>query len=1030
MTIGALLLAVVLVAPGALALPEPGVVLEDVDRGETGDELDLRPGDVLLSWAQEGRDGALREGAIESPFDLEEMEALRCPRGALVLRGLREGQPFEAWVEPEWCILRQGAAPRLPPELRTVYRDVQGLSRAGRRAEAAAGWAGLADRLAPASAARCWLLARAGSERFKEREHAAARELAAAAVRCAQDAAPAAIPQLLEQEGIDLRDSGEREAAQQTLSRAIELRSRPGGDPLGRALGLWNLSWVDPRPGAPPDQTEVLAVVEREAPASPLLVRLLTTELGARVNDERARADEWALRLEAIFALRGRDHPAAVRAESVMAMLLRGRGQDQEAEQIARRTVQWFRGRGIASADAAAAEVNLAATLRDRGDLQAGEEHLRHAEFLAEKFGARPGMRNVIASIRGSILRELGDLPGALALHARVVEGFRKLNPRSGSYAQALGLLAVTTLEAGDVPAARAGFERALEIGSVGPPGSLFVTETHLHLAKLERSQGRWAEAEGHYRRAMESVAARGVDSVAQAEAYNGLAATIARRGETSEALTLSAKAVAILDRMRDGIAPSPDARALFASAFYGIYRDHVQWLVEQGRSAEAFEVLERGRARSLLALMAERDLRVQDDLPDALEKDRRASHREYEHAQSTLASLGADAPAAEVERWRLHLEHSRQRMVDIADTVRRTSPRAAEVRLPEALGAAAIAASLKPGTVLLSYSVGAEGTVAIALRQGESSTAPPLVRAVVIPIGERALRARADAFRSDAERTAPSASFRGEARALHDLLLSPLGAEIAGARRLIVSADGPLHALPFTALRGPRGYLVERMPVQMVLSGTVYAQLASRRRPVPRNPRLVVFGDPSAAGAGRLPGSRVEVRSIEALFPGSTVHVGTEATERRVKEIGREADYIHFALHGVVDERSPLDSALLLAEAGDENGRLQAWEIFESVRLDAELVVLSACRSAAGAERAGEGTIGLTRAFQFAGARTVVATLWDAGDRSSARFMARFYRALGAGASKADALRAAQVAAIRAGEHPVRWAGFQSYGD
>jgi len=103
---------------------------------------------------------------------------------------------------------------------------------------------------------------------------------------------------------------------------------------------------------------------------------------------------------------------------------------------------------------------------------------------------------------------------------------------------------------------------------------------------------------------------------------------------------------------------------------------------------------------------------------------------------------------------------------------------------------------------------------------------------------------------------------------------------------------------------------------------------------------------------------------------------------------------------------------------------------VMESVRIDADLVTLSACRGAAGGEQAGEGIIGLTRAFHFAGARTVVASLWDAGDRSSARFMQRFYRSLRAGMPKADALRAAQVAAIRAGENPVRWAGFQSYGD
>ena len=758
-------------------------------------------------------------------------------------------------------------------------------------------------------------------------------------------------------------------------------------------------------------------------------MRLLTTDLGARVLGQPEHTDEWVLRLEGIFAARGRDHPSAVRAESVMAMLLSRRGQYQEAERLARRTVQWFRGRGLASEDAVAAEINLASTLADRGDLRAAEEHLRHAGFLAEKGGARPGIRAVIANNRAEALSVLGDLSGALELHARAEEIFREQKNRA-SYARALAGQALTTLRLGDVAAARAGLQRALDIARVALPGSPFVPETILQLAKLERGEGRWAEEEIHYRRAMEILAPLGTDSIAEAEAWNGLAAVSARRGATSELLDLSAKAVAIVDRMRDGIAPSPDARALFASGFYGIYRDHVQWLVEQDRAVEAFDVLERGRARSLLALMAERDLLVQDDLPDALEKERRASHREYEHAQSALAGLGADAPAAEVERWRVQLEHARQRMVDIADTVRRTSPRAAEVRLPDAFGASAIAGLLEPGTVLLSYSVGTEKTVAIALTRGTGPTAPPVLRAVVIPIGERALRARVDAFRASAERTTPPASFRGESHSLHDLLLAPLGPHVVRAHRLMVSADGPLHALPFAALRGPRGYLVERMPVQMVQSGTVYAQLASRRRPVPRDPHLVAFGDPTAAGAGRLPGSRAEVRTIEALFSRSTVHVGTDATERRAKEIGRGADYLHFALHGVVDERSPLDSALLLGDDGGENGRLQAWEIFESVRLDADLVVLSACRSAAGAERAGEGIIGLTRAFQFAGARTVVASLWDAGDRSSARFMARFYRALRAGSPKADALRVAQVKAIRAGEHPVRWAGFQSYGD
>jgi CHAT domain-containing protein len=118
----------------------------------------------------------------------------------------------------------------------------------------------------------------------------------------------------------------------------------------------------------------------------------------------------------------------------------------------------------------------------------------------------------------------------------------------------------------------------------------------------------------------------------------------------------------------------------------------------------------------------------------------------------------------------------------------------------------------------------------------------------------------------------------------------------------------------------------------------------------------------------------------------------------------------------------------------GRDNGLLQAWEVFESVRLDADLVVLSACASALGEERGGEGLIGLTRAFQYAGARAVAATLWNVDDRATARLMTLFYRRLRAGAAKDEALRAAQVE-LRSDPEveasaPYYWAAFQIFGD
>ena len=144
-----------------------------------------------------------------------------------------------------------------------------------------------------------------------------------------------------------------------------------------------------------------------------------------------------------------------------------------------------------------------------------------------------------------------------------------------------------------------------------------------------------------------------------------------------------------------------------------------------------------------------------------------------------------------------------------------------------------------------------------------------------------------------------------------------------------------------------------------------------------------------------RLPQSRREVEEIAALFPADRrrTYVDREASEERAKAVGKNARIVHFATHGYVDNRSPFDSGLVLSipeelAEGRDNGLLQVWEIFESVRLDADLVVLSACETGIGEIRGGEGIIGLTRAFQYAGARSVLASLWRVEDEATAELM------------------------------------------
>jgi CHAT domain-containing protein len=187
---------------------------------------------------------------------------------------------------------------------------------------------------------------------------------------------------------------------------------------------------------------------------------------------------------------------------------------------------------------------------------------------------------------------------------------------------------------------------------------------------------------------------------------------------------------------------------------------------------------------------------------------------------------------------------------------------------------------------------------------------------------------------------------------------------------------------------------------------------------------------------------------SSERLKGGDNVVLtGAQATEANVRRLAREASLLHFATHGIVRDERPLDSFLALNRdaGGGDDGRLTVQEIY-GLDLQASLVVLSACRTGLG-QLSSDGIVGLTRAFFYAGAPSVVATLWDVADEPTFRLVSGFYSRLAAAPDKARALRGAQVSmlrALRAGEikvptaaapvalpeHPVLWAGFVLVGE
>ncbi len=268
-------------------------------------------------------------------------------------------------------------------------------------------------------------------------------------------------------------------------------------------------------------------------------------------------------------------------------------------------------------------------------------------------------------------------------------------------------------------------------------------------------------------------------------------------------------------------------------------------------------------------------------------------------------------------------------------------------------------------------------------------------------------------------QRAALEPNARALLRRLYDILVAPIGAWVGDYQRLIIVPHGPLHHVPFAALHDGQGYLVERFELATAPSAS---SLSFCLRPRGRDTSRALVVAHSAGGA--LPGAVAEARSVAELFPGESL-LEEQVTLENLRRHVREADIIHLATHGVARLDMPLFSYLRLSD-----GHLTALDCFE-LELDCALVTLSACESGRGVVAAGDEQIGLPRAFLYAGARSVLHSLWRIDDRATQVLMERFYADLRAGRGRGASLRTAQLAALRStGAHPFWWAALVLVGD
>jgi CHAT domain-containing protein len=609
-------------------------------------------------------------------------------------------------------------------------------------------------------------------------------------------------------------------------------------------------------------------------------------------------------------------------------------------------------------------------------------------------------------------------------------------------------------------------------------------------LGLVELGAGDAAEAKRHLLEARDAVNPYDINRIWQTERALGVA--LVRTGDLAGAEARYERALTTLESIREQPS-SQEFRLRYGFDRFQVYDALVGLLAAKaaatGRQADAvqaFQAAERKRTQTLSALLATGWSRtppqaIPDQVRRAMEMEtrlgaKRAILREQfeqppdKRDAGRIAKLEADVTQIQADHARLlaTLAQSHYRYQAAANV-------AASLATP-------IRESLGPSRVLVEYLL-MEDTSYAFIVSGSGITVVPLAasRAHVREQADQLLAPFRQFRAGDVDLTRLNYDTRA-AYALYQSVFAPLRSALGSATEILIVPDDVLHVVPFEALverpsrnvtRGGVGdagfadeaFLIRRYAISYLTSSVELLNAAAALAPGDAPRRFFARANPTASAAPApasaqddplkrqlrsaafgafltpLPSAEAEVESIARVFgPGaSTILTRDKATETAYTSQAGQYDIVHFATHGVAADNQPLYSTLVLAPdaAAGSDGFLQAYEVLRTP-LRASLVVLGGCETALGGQDRGQGLEGLVAAFQQAGARSVLATLWTI-DETSAELMSAFYQALAQGQSESAALRQAKLHVMqqhtRMGKteislaHPFFWAPFKLVG-
>ncbi len=590
------------------------------------------------------------------------------------------------------------------------------------------------------------------------------------------------------------------------------------------------------------------------------------------------------------------------------------------------------------------------------------------------------------------------------------------------------------------------GYKKALEIQDVESIGMILNNMGIVHF-----NQGNYEESTKYYQKAIDL--AQGLEGGQILwEAFFELGNAYARQNKIFEALKNYKSSIRIIENIRSQI-KLEELKASYLGTDKRIeaYQNLIHMLVtlhnsdkEVGYDLEAFNYLERAKARSFLDSLEVAQVDISLGINFKLINREKEIMKDISTIYNNLLAAGLSSEVK--EKLHQELTEKENELETLKREIRSKSPDYADLKYPEIISLKETQKRLLDSkTAFLAYMVGNQNSYGFAVTKNNLKIFPIPVRSKLQDLVSSHLQIITDK---------DSIDFDSGKELFKILVLPALDKKI---KKIIFIPDDILHFLPFETLIAQQNkfhWLIEDYEVAYAPSISSYREIVQRKIKTGSRQRsdILAFGDPdfgsmesetngedifqnfyssNAFNFYRLKYSGTEIDRISSLFNKKRrdVFVREKATEERLKNLELD-DYkiIHFATHSLIDDKIPARSSIVLSlnNNKEEDGFVQMREIY-NLKLNADLVTLSACQTGLGQYIRGEGIAGLNRAFFFAGSSSILMSLWAVNDQATYQLMERFYTHLRSSEQIASSLRKTKLEMIASDEvsHPYFWAGF-----